>query len=215
MRKFIYIPNTYNENLIRNRKINENDFIAYQIKYRESFEILLKQMINFSKYDQYIYSLGINIPIVEDHDYNFYHKFSTLGSNYIYLRNNFHIENLSDEEINVIFNCINNHSMLDSDFLNKTYPKVLFEQGNQAVFGLTNFDNILNSKSIIFEFAYDQAKCTDVEQYKNISDAINSVIGSLKKEMASKTKIPISTLVYKAVPDIYYQTPPSKVANFK
>ena len=97
-----FFPESYNFKLMVEKGLNKELFFKLQIKYKNDFEKLLMKIIDFKKIDDYINGYGYNIPFVDDFDYNFYHKYSVLGSKYIFFRNNIHIENLSLEEIKII-----------------------------------------------------------------------------------------------------------------
>ena len=75
--KYKYVPNTYDR--IKVNQIGEDIFLEYQIKYRESIEKFLQSKINFEEIEKELNEL--NLPIIEDKDYNFYHKFSNIHSN--------------------------------------------------------------------------------------------------------------------------------------
>ena len=97
--EYIYIPDSYNNNLMKEKFKNEEEFLNTQVLYRQKFESILEQYIDFNLIDRVIKNKNINIPTIEDTKYNFYHKYSTLNSKYIFLRNNFDVENLTKEEI--------------------------------------------------------------------------------------------------------------------
>lgn len=198
-----FFPETYNLKLINEKRINEDLFLKLQIKYKNEFEKLLIKIIDFKKIDEYISNHGYNIPIVDDYDYNFYHKYSVLGSRYIFFRNNIHIENLSFEEIKIIINCLEKNIDLDINFLISTFKRVIYEDGDIAMFGLPTSNNRVDAKSLVFEFAYDQKKFTDVSQY-NFVNQIKNVINSKLKECINKVfETEVAMITYNAIPDIY------------
>lgn len=200
---FKYIPDSYNYNILKNNKIDKNKFLKLQIKYRTEFERLLINIVDFKKIDDYIDNFKFDIPVVDDFDYNFYHKFSTLGSKYIYLRNNIHIENLSFDEINIIDNSLKDNAYLDYNFLRATFKKVLYEDGEFSMFGIPLEKNLVFAKSLVFEFAYDQAEFKDVSQYNFVNDIINTIHTSLENSIEKVIDTKISIISYNAIPDIY------------
>lgn len=199
--KYKFYPNTYDYSKIK--VIGEKEFLSLMIKYRNDFELFLSRIINFKSIDAFIYSLGGSIPAVNDIEYNFYHKYSSLGSNYIFLRNNIHIENLSDEEINVIRSAIYNKKVLDNEFLMNTYKRVLYEDGDYTMFGIPMKKNMVPSKAVVFELSYDQKKLTQVSQLKVIDKAKEMVDNFIKEEIKKRLDTDIYLLVYNAIPDIY------------
>ena len=137
--EYIFIPNS-----IDNKKEN----FAIQIKYKNEVEKLLSKFIEFSMLDDKIREVS-NVFPVDDYEYNFYHKFSVLKSDYIFLRNNIHIENLTPEEQEKIKN-----NEISDEFILETIPKVLFEDSGKSFFGKQVLEYLANSKSIVFEIAY-------------------------------------------------------------
>ena len=196
--KYKYIPDSYNYELI-NEKYNEEEFIDLQNQYREYLEKLLKSIIDFKDTDAKIKQI-INVPKINDSEYNFYHKFSTLGSDYIYLRNNFHIEKLNDEELSRLKN-----NDMDYDYLKSTLSKVIFEEGDKAFYGNSILKYLANSKSIVFEFSYDQQQLVDVKELKTIESIIQQISEYLTTNIEKKLNIPVSIIVYDGIHDIYKQ----------
>lgn len=199
--KYIYSPDSYDETLIESKFENYNEFLNLQLKYRSGFEKVLKNLVNFKSIDDNISHQSFTIPKISDSDYNFYHKFSTLNSDYIFLRNNFHIEKLSPEDISLL----KNEKVIDTKFLNRTLYTVVFEEGKQCCYGIPQGENFVDSKSIVFEFSYDQKKCSSVEQLNLIKHFENSISDYISNCLNGKINIPISIISYNAITDIYYQ----------
>lgn len=205
--KYTYIPDTYNVKKIFDNNLDDV-FVDIQVAYRKIFESLLSKVINFKEIDKYIEESKIDIPVVDDFDYNFYHKYSTLGSKYVFLRNNIHIENLSDIELSELRVSEN----LDFDFLKRTISKVIFEDGDLSFFGPPMDETKVSSKSMVFEFAFDQKKCKSIEQLDLIENAIQKINTYIKKNIEENLKIPVSFIVYRAIPDLYFNDELKKIA---
>ncbi len=201
---YIFNPNTYNENQVEKLGIDNETFLLYQIKYRESIERLFKQFYDFNKVDRVLSNL--NTPKINDHEYNFYHKFSTLESNYLFFRNNYHIEKLNNEELDLIKSCIFDNQYLPNSFIMKTANKVLFESGDFTTFNYFTSNNQVPSKSFVFEFAYELNKCETLEQIKNIDKMISTIFKELKGIFSSKLEVPLSYVIYIASPDIFKES---------
>ena len=199
--KYMYFPNSYDENLKMSKFKDDNEFLSAQIQYKMMFEKIIDSYITSSKIDASINSYNIDIPVVDDRIYNFYHRYSKLQSKYVYVRNNYHVENLSQEEIDLLLH----QEEITKDFFDKTLERVLFENGDKTFFGPAVDSNLVKSKSIVFEFAYDQKKCTSVEQLITIENVIYRVSQYIENCLKSKINIPVSFITYKAIPDIYYK----------
>lgn len=204
MFEYKFFPNSYNYSLIKDKEISFEHFLNLQIKFKNDFEKLLINIIDFVKIDNYINSFGNEIPNINDFEYNFYHKFSSLGSKYIFLRNNVHIENLSLEEIDVINAAIIDNVDLDSKFLLNTFSKVLYEAGESAMFGIPIQKNEVSSKSLVFEFAYDQRKFSDIKQYNFVNQISEDLFNYLSSSIKNVIPTDVSIIKYCAIPDIYF-----------
>lgn len=198
-----YIPNTYDKNKILEKSLTKIEFLKYQTIYRKSFETLINQIIDFEKLDEYIENIGLNIPMIYDKEYNFYHKYSTLKSKYIYMRNNIHVENLNNEELKNIQNCINENKILSKEFIYNTYKKVLFEKNKETFIGEPNLKNKINSQSLIFEFCYNTKKCISAKQILNIERTYEKVFLIIEEKIKNQLNIPVSMFIYDFITDLY------------
>ena len=194
--KYKYVPNSYNNSIIE-EKFKEDEFIELQVKYRKYLESILNKFIDFKIIDEKIKEV-INIPKIEDKEYNFYHKFSSLNSDYVYLRNNYHIENLSDEEINLI-----RQDKMNFEFIKNTIPKVVFETGDKSFFGTPIQKYLVDSKGLVFEFSYDQIQLIDVKEYKIIKQIEKELSNIISKTLSEKLKIPVTVIEYNGLNDLY------------
>lgn len=193
---YIYIPDSFDYNLVHS-KFTDDEFLSLQIKYRAIIEKILKDYIDFEDIDKRINN-NVVLPKIEDLDYNFYHKFSSLNSNYLYLRNNIHIENLSMDQIEKLKN-----DKADKSFIVSTLGKVLFEDGDMACYGSPRFENIVNCKGFIFEFAYDSFKINSLSDLIKIDKMIEEIKVYLKDVIENIFRLPTSIVVYKSLSNIY------------
>lgn len=203
MINYKYIPNSYDYSLINEKQIDKEKFLRLQIKYKNDFEKLLLKIIDFKKIDEYINSFNLNIPYISNQENNFYYKYSILESKYLYLRNNIHIENLSNEDIEIIANALKNNLDLNLDFFNKTFKHVLYEKGDYSMFGIPMLRNKVSSKSIIFEFAYNQNGFKEVSQYNFVNSVIDVIYKSLSDSIKKVIDTEITIHSYNSIPDIY------------
>jgi len=198
--KYKYIPNSYNENLKAEKFKTEDEFLHCQIIYRTGLERHLKNIIDFKKINE-ILSIGDEkIPVVDDTSYNFYHQFSTFGNSYLFLRNNIHVENLTQNEIEEL----TTEDRLNAEFYNQTLSRVIFEGGNEMFLGVPIDKNLVLSKSLTFEFAYDQKKCQSLEQLNYIENTAKKVFSYIEECAKGKLNLPINFVMYDAIVD-YYQ----------
>ena len=191
-----YVPDSYDYKKLEEIGLTNEEFLNLQIKYREGFESYLKDIIDFNEINSYILMKG-ELPKVDDEDRNFYHKYSTLGSNYIFLRSNVHIERLTPEEINIL------KLNPTSEFYQNTYDRVLFETEEDVniMIGSAIPANAVKGRSIIIEFSHDMKKETSEQMMK--ADEISKYLKDLFEKYGEARNIPISFLEYKAIPDYF------------
>lgn len=192
---YIFVPSINDKNTLN---IPRDELLNYRIAYKQLAEKIISSIINFSIIDEYISNNNYDVPAVSDFDYNFYHKFSSLGSKYMFLRNNIHIERLTADEIKEL---INNPTR---DFFQKTYRKVLFESENNSntFFGSPRPKTEVKANSLVFEFAYDMKKTNSMNQINQI-DALVIEFKKFVEEISQKIGVETSFLEYNAIPDIF------------
>ena len=66
-------------------------------------------------------------------------------------------------------------------------------------------ENLVNSKTIVFEFAYDQKKCESIEQLKIINEAIDEIFALIEKQNKENINMPVSFIKYHMIPDLFYK----------
>ena len=191
--KYIILPETVKYDKIKN--IKEEEFINLQIKYRNYLCSILNKLIDFNIIDKELTGI-VNLPIIEDREYNFYHLDSKLDSNYLYLRNNIHIENLTDEELDILKN-----DAMNEEFIKSTIERVLFEEGDYAIFGSFSKDFLAKSNSIVLELSFERIKLKGMEERIKSDDCIDFIKNYF--ENIKVFDIPISIIVYEGLPDIY------------
>ena len=110
---------------------------------------------------------------------------------------------MSLNEIEIINASIINDVDLDSKFLLETYSKVLYEDGDIVMFGIPLEKNGVFSKSLVFEFTYNQKEFSTVEQYNFVNEIVNVLLKSLSNSIKGVINTDISIISYNAIPDIY------------
>ena len=192
----MFYPDTHDYNKLIDLGLTKDEFLDLQIKYKHGFEEYLKTIIDFNEINSYILMSG-NLHKIEDEDRNFYKKYSSLGSDFFYLRNNIHIERLDVYELGTL------KGNPDKDFYEKTYEKVLFEteKDTNIFIGTAVPTNEVKGRSLIFEFAHDMRKESSVERYA--ASNISKYIKDLLNKYSESRNIPISFLEYKAIPDYF------------
>lgn len=196
----IYIPNTYNNDLVGLRFYDLDEFVRLQKKYRKALEEYLDKRVHLKEVEQTILDSGLDIPKVEDQEYNFYHQSEVLTSGYLFVRNNIHIEKLSEEDLKYL----KETPVLDEKFIEGTIPTVIFEDGYHTFFGNPTDENRVDCKSVIMEFTYDMVRCKDDEVLFGTM-RLKDKIQELLQERFKQAQIPLSYLVYVQIPDYFIE----------
>ena len=200
-----YIPDTFDDISIIKKFGSKQNFLEAQIKYKRAFESFLLPYLNVTRIREVLATADVEIPQIEDSVSNFYRCYSALETPYIYVRNNYHVENLSSEELQVL------ESEPSREFFESTYPKVLFEKGDMVFYGTPLVENEVPAHSITFEFAYDQVRCQSIDQLKKIEEIIKECQKIISSNMQEKAKIPASFVTYDGIPKQFQVGEPSKI----
>lgn len=197
--KYTYIPQSFDESKILTKFANQEAFLQTQIKYKTLFEQYLATTVDFVKMERIIQGSGLEIPKIAKRDNNFYYFYSSLGSEYFFVRNNYHVENLTQEEIMELQSGRN----ITEGFLKATFQKVLFEEGDKTFFGIPRSETMAKSKSLVLEFAYNQKKCTTISQLNSIEELSSRCLSALGKEIEGKLGIECSFLTNNGMNDLF------------
>lgn len=209
----LFIPNTFDKE--KPLDLNDEQFLSLQIKYKQLFEKMVISQLDFSSIEEKLKEH--HYPIVNDKDYNFYRKYSTLGSDYIYFRNNIHLERLTEEEIKKLIS-----GNINIDFLKNTYERVLYEDGDITFLGEPSDSTRVPSKSIILELAIDFPEIQDLESALLIDDIVedykndcNQIYGNEVAKILGITSQDVVGSYYPAIPDIFLSSNIENIPNKK
>ena len=153
-----YLPDTINMDKVCEKYGNEKNYNILQITYKNFLEIFISSLIDFKAIDKIIKDSNLVFKKIGDESYNIYHRESKLNSDYLFIRNNIHIENLSDEQIEAL---IDNN--IYETFITDTINDVLKEDKDFLSYD-SDPNNMVFTKGIIFEFAYDGSELNDTER---------------------------------------------------
>ena len=184
--KYNYVPDTYDRELIKEKFKDDDEFLKCQLEYKKAFETILNKVYDFRGIDEKVNSDGLVPKVITDSRF-FYHQTSNLQNNYICLRNNFHVEKLSKEDIEKL-----KEGIIDPDLFNRTLPDVIFEDGDELFLGTPIEDNLVKSKSLYFEFGYNNYDVDDFEFLKKIESKRDQIFEEIENAFKGKIDIPIS-----------------------
>ena len=166
--KYNYVPDTYDRDLIKEKFKDDDEFLKCQLEYKKAFESILNKVYDFSGIDEKVNSDGL-VPKP------------------IFLRNNFHVERLDKEDIENLKNGI-----ITQDLFNRTLPDVIFEGGDETFIGQPVDKNLVKSKSLYFEFGYNEYDVNDYELVEQIENKRDQIAGEIEEALKGKIGIPIS-----------------------
>ena len=184
--KYNYVPDTYDRDLIKEKFKDDDEFLKCQLEYKKAFESILNKVYDFKSIDKKVNSIGFVPKPITDANF-FYHQTSTLQNNYVFLRNNFHVERLDNEDIENLKNGI-----ITQDLFNRTLQDVIFEGGDATFIGKPIKKNLVKSKSLYFEFGYDVYEVDDYEFVEQIENIRDQVFEEIEEALKGKIEIPIS-----------------------
>ena len=173
-----YLPNTIDLELVKKKYGNEKDYNILQIAYRNYVESLLNTLIDFKAINKIIKDSKLEFKKINDEDYNIYHKGSNLDCDYLFIRNNIHIENLNDNEIKALIE----NNIYDS-FITDTIGKVLDEKTDFLAYG-SDPKELKFTRGLIFEFAYDGSELSE-EERKQREKVIKTIDGKINENLVN------------------------------
>ncbi|MBQ1550823.1 MAG: hypothetical protein IIZ67_01865 [Bacilli bacterium] len=194
--KYNYVPDTYDRDLIKEKFKDDDEFLKCQLEYKKAFEIILNKVYDFSGIDEKVNSDGVVPKAITDSKF-FYHQTSSLQNNYVFLRNNFHVEKLDKEDIDNLKN-----GVITQDLFNRTLPDVIFEEGDEIFLGKPTDENLVKSKSLYFEFGYNTYDIDDFDLIEQIESKKDQIFGEIEEAFKGKIGIPISFITNDSIATI-------------
>ena len=177
MKKYHFIPNTINLELASNLNLSNGEvlnerFYEIQRLYYHGLQLFLNNLIKINEFEQKIINSDLNFVPLADKENNIYHKYSDL--NFIFIRNNLHIERLSNEEIGHLISVKDDSDKL-LEFIKTTLKKVIYEEFEFINFGPPILEYFRSGQSIVIEIAYDQKTCKTAEEIYNKKDFVEKI----------------------------------------
>jgi hypothetical protein len=103
-----YTPNSFNyaaareKNLIGADNTLTDDYLRLQSAYVARFYSYLNKAVDITQYDDALTNSKYNFVPIAQETQNVYQRYGSFGNKYIYLRNNFHIERLSSDDLHLL-----------------------------------------------------------------------------------------------------------------
>ncbi len=193
-------------------QISKEMYLQIYSTYSTLFRKYLIKELNLKKYDDIIANSELNYVKVESRDMDIYQSFTKDVLNYFYIRNNLYIENLAKDEKEYIFT---KYLMDDTDldketetFIEKTYPKVIFENVNHdnslcdINFGPDNQQYYAPNNAVVIGIRYDEFNLNGLSDqewdklHEKQLDHLLDIISNLENNEILKSNLPLITIIY-------------------
>ncbi len=196
-------PQIINNDLLKEKGFNiyeDNSYFELLNRYKSFLEQYLKEKLCLDLIDENLEKSPLGFEKIKDEDKDFYQKTSTMGLNYIYLRNNIYIEHLKDEDIEFLSKQ-SEYNDTTKEFIKRTCISVInpYEDSKIIFYGPENQKHICDSTDIVLGIRYDEFVTngmSDDEFQKNFVEKL-ALIGNLiglisvvsEKEIGHKVKL--------------------------
>lgn len=180
--------------------LRKSDYLMY----RKLFTQYIIEKLNLKKYDDEIAESKLNFIEVKEKQMDIYQYFSKDKLKYFYIRNNIHIEKLTDEEQKFLQKIKleepNELGDIEKDFIEKTYSKVIFEDVLEngeicnVFYGPDSRSFISSNNSIVIGMRYDEFENNglDDEKWDELHEKQLDFWDELKERMELELKMKIN-----------------------
>lgn len=199
-----------NESLIKEKNI-ENNYIELQNKYKKLFEQYILQKINLKKYDDLILNsnldFGISIPNTQQ---LFTELENFLELKYIYIINNFFIEKLDNNALELLIKSPYNLNEQTYSLIEGTYKDIIKDNFNNeysdkkyyVCYGYNIKSNYAYNDALVFHIIYSRntKEYSDEEFIQNIKDKrifLDTLKAHMIEEINQQLSIPCHVIVSK------------------
>lgn len=154
-------PNLINYELLLEKNLghevpNEKYFQLLNL-YKLYFEQYLKELLPLNLIDENMKKSDLSYTKVNDDDMDFYQSTSNMDLSYIYLRNNFYVEKLSNEDIEFVLGQKEYNDEV-KEFIRRTYKNVInpYDEDRLIFYGPENQIHMCNSSDVVLGIRYNE-----------------------------------------------------------
>lgn len=143
----------------------EKELICYSL-YHNWLLIYISNKLQLKKYDDLICDSGLKFEVISSKDMDIYQYLASDYLKYFYLRNNLHLENLSEEEFELLVKFSTNkeygYDEEKEKFVESTYQRVIFDDvlGNKQIvstnYGPQSGSYFAPNNAIVIGFRYNE-----------------------------------------------------------
>lgn len=187
----------------KNLIIKDDDTLLKQIemKYKRAFEKMMNEELYLYKIDNTLEQAQLlflpSTITLKD-------KNTQIQSNYIRCLNQFYVEELEMNELEILKNYEDLSEQI-MDIVRKTYKTVLTKRNSKTIsYNPPSPERIIKNGTVVFELSYgkNQCKVSDTEYLiliRKQKELLTNVIQNLEKEVLDKWDIPCKVLIEKRV----------------
>lgn len=188
-------------------KMPENIRGYHFVMYSLYTDFLVNFIINNTSilnYENLLNKSGLDFYAVQDENKDFYQKTTGKYLEYFYVRNNIHLENLSNEETKFlsdrILNDEFNYDEKVEKFISSTFKRVISEVDVRKDPVIINYGPEADkfyapSNALVIGFRYDEDTYNESNKVNKII-FVNDVITKLQKEISEKLNVEVSIIIY-------------------
>jgi len=154
-------PNLINYDLLKEKGLGDTEpnerYFKLLNNYKSMFEAYLCMTLELDTIDKRIKESELKFIPIKEENMDFYQISSTMNLNYLYLRNDLHIEKLSVEDLNYL----ENKDSLDEEstkFIVRTFKNVInpYEETKRIFYGPENENYISECTDLVIGVRYDE-----------------------------------------------------------
>ncbi len=161
-------PNNLRDWEIISKRGLEDKYFDLLNKYNSFLTSFIKEKLPLEQIANNMNKSELDFKKMQEKDMDFYQITSTMGLNYIYLRNNIYIEKLNDDDINFLEKN-NKYNDEVKEYIGKTYKDVINPYNNSKIifYGPENGNFMCNSSDLVLGIRYDEFNTElDDEKFK-------------------------------------------------
>ncbi len=195
---------------------DNSEYVLLENLYKYLFENFLNEQVNLKKYDEELLNSELDFGIAhpsQEQKGNSLNDF--IKYNYIFLLNDFFIEKLSIEDINILRNSLKLEKLVPTkelmDIIKRTYMDVIknnytkkgyVDEVYKVSYGEFHPGNFVSNDALALKIFYGKNKkqMTDEEYLKNMKDKkdyLNDLVSRLKNDINEKIGINVEILIEK------------------
>ncbi len=198
-------PNIRKECNIKSDEEMKNYLLIYSVYNKLLVEFLIEKYY-LKEVDKELEKRKDSFPEVTSSEKDLYQSLSEGYLKYFYLRNNIHIERLTNEQLNYLFSIYQSNNLeltpQNRQFIGDTYLKVILEnpteKGININYGPDNIKYYKPSNSIIVGVRYNQFQnlSSDENTFSSLEDKLHILTNFLEYRIKKESDIPFNIIEY-------------------